>query len=248
MTTQTFPFIVKESRMITPNVLHLGFAPASETPFDFIPGQFITIHFTLEDKAVKRSYSIASIPGRSPTIEIAASYFPGGPGTEYLFHLKPGDTVEVSGPFGKLTLREEAIRRYILVATGTGVTPYRAMLPEIEARLTQGLLDQVVVLLGVQGRSELLYVNDFLHAAEQLKGFTFRAHYSRETADDLRPYEHKGYVQTGFNDLDLSAEHDIVYLCGNPKMIDDAFELLKSLGFESSKIRREKYISSPIKN
>ncbi len=245
MSNQTFEMVVVESKKITPNVLHLGFRLKNDEAFSFIPGQFITIHFNYQDKSYKRSYSIATIPNENNLIEIAASYFPGGPGTEYLFHLKPGDVVEASGPFGKLTLRDEQIHRYVLVATGTGVTPYRAMLPELEKRLAAKQIQQVVVLLGVQTRDELLYGKDFLNLAEKNKQFEFHAHYSRQFPEQPEHYEYHGYVQTAFEKLNLNPQQDIFYLCGNPKMIDEAFLQLKELGFETNQVRREKYVSSP---
>lgn len=245
MSNQTFEMVVIEAKKITPNVLHLGFRLKNNEPFSFIPGQFITIHFDYQEKSFKRSYSIATIPNGNNVIEIAASYFPGGPGTEYLFHLKPGDTVEASGPFGKLTLRDEKIHRYILIATGTGVTPYRAMLPQLETRLLSQQINEVVLLLGVQTRNELLYGKDFLNLAEKNKHFQFRAHYSRQFPEQPEQYEYHGYVQTAFEKLNLDPQKDIIYLCGNPKMIDDAFSYLKDHGFESNQVRREKYVSSP---
>jgi NAD(P)H-flavin reductase len=47
-----------------------------------------------------------------------------------------------------------------------------------------------------------------------------------------------------FGSLDLSPTTDVVYLCGNPNMIDEAFQLLVDAGFPIPQIRREKYISS----
>ena len=50
-------------------------------------------------------------------------------------------------------------------------------------------------------------------------------------------------MQTAFPELNLNPEEDVVYLCGNPSMIDESFELLKSHQFTTQHIIREKYIS-----
>lgn len=239
----TFPITLKWTKNITKNVRHLAFSRSDGEKLEFIPGQFITIHFPHEDKILRRSYSIATIPNQSEDIEFALSYYPGGAASELLFHLKPGDQLNITGPFGRLVLRDEQPQRYILVATGTGVTPYRAMLPVLQQRLDQQPHLQVDVLQGVQKREDLLYAQDFLNLAKHQPRFHFHVHYSRETDTDLQPYEYMGYVQTAYSHLNLNPESDIIYLCGNPKMIDDSVELLTQQGFAIQQLRREKYIS-----
>lgn len=242
MSLSTFVLILKESYPITPTVRHFVFAPVGEPSFSFIPGQFITIHLPYQGKIIKRSYSVATIPSGNNVIELAASYVKDGPGSEFLFHLKPGDTIEASGPSGRLVLRDETPARYLLVATGTGVTPYRSMLPELAERFAREPL-QVVLLLGVRTREELLYGNDFMAFAEKHPQFHFMAHYSREPEVNLASFEYRGHVQVSFDTLNLNPSQDIVYLCGNPNMIDESFAALKARGFDVQTIRREKYIS-----
>lgn len=243
MAIQTFPLVLKWVKMVTPNVRHLAFAAPDGKPFAFIPGQFISIHFTSGDELYRRSYSIASIPNESDEIEIALSYFKGGVASEYLFNLKPGDLVEASGPYGRLVLRDEQPQRYILVATGTGVTPYRSMLPSLTERMAASPELKVTLLLGVQSRSDLLYADDFRLFASQHPNFDFHICYSREKSPELALDERVGYVQNVFPALELNPEHDIIYLCGNPHMIDDAVIQLKEVGFAIQQVRREKYVS-----
>lgn len=231
------------TKLIAPDVKHFAFKRADGADFQFIPGQFITLHLEQEGKLVRRSYSIASIIGHDNTIDFAASYISGGLASEFLFSLQPGHELDASGPFGRLVLREEQPKRLFLVATGTGVTPYRAMLPELEKRVAQGM--QIVIMQGVQRRASLLYGADFLATAERFSThIKFQAFYSREFPANPEAFEYQGHVQTGFKELSLDPKQDIIYLCGNPNMIDEAFELLKNQGFDPQQIRREKYISS----
>ena len=71
----------------------------------------------------------------------------------------------------------------------------------------------------------------------------FRICLSRQQ-DNLKSDEFTGYVQNQFNSLALNPESDVIYLCGNPNMIDSAFLKLTNIGFKMASIRREKYISS----
>lgn len=246
MQVRTFPIILEEAYMLSSYVKHFVFKAEQSPAFSYAPGQFITIHFEHEGKALKRSYSIANVPTQNNRIEFAAGYVEGGPGTELLFNLKPGDQININGPFGRLILKDEMPKRYILVATSTGVTPYRAMIEELKRRLQAHPELRVVILEGVQKRSDVLYAEEFIRLAAQYPQVSFRAHLSRAN-EDLNPHEYRGYVQSAFPELTLNPEEDMIYLCGNPGMIDEAFHYLKEQGFGMQQIIREKYISAPTK-
>src|SRR5262245_25831440 len=123
MAIQTYTITLQWANLIAPGVLHLAFTRDDGEAISFIPGQFITIHLPHGDKILRRSYSIASLPNQSNLIEFAASYVKEGRATDVLFNLQPGQQLTVSGPAGKLTLSDEHPKRYVLVATGTGITP-----------------------------------------------------------------------------------------------------------------------------
>jgi ferredoxin-NADP reductase len=243
MQVNTFPITLEESFMISPKVKHFIFKCDVSPAFNYSPGHFITIHFDHEGKSLKRSYSLANEPKQDNRIEFAAGYFEGGPGTQLLFNLKPGDTININGPFGRLILKDENPGRYILVATSTGTTPYRAMLNELGQRMEQNSNLQVVILQGVQRREEILYGEDFRTFINKYPQATFRSYLSREDGQHLLENEYSGYVQHAFPELNLDPAKDVVYLCGNPGMIDDAFNYLKDRGFAMQQIIREKYIS-----
>ncbi len=239
MAIKTFPLLVERSEMITPSVLELAFRRADGEDLVFAAGQFLNIHFDADGKAIHRSYSIASAPRAGDTLDIAVAPVAGGRATAYLFNLKPGDEVQASGPFGRFVLRDDPPCRYVLVGTGTGITPYRAMLPGLADRLVNGEFS-VELLMGVQYRKDKLYHDDFAAFDAQHDKFRYRACLSRE--DDCEAGEVHGYVQHQFGELDLDPDRDVIYLCGNPDMIDNAVDILKEKGFELKQLRREKYL------
>lgn len=253
MAQPTHRYILKSSHMLCPRVKYFTFAKEDNSSISFVPGQFITLNIetneknpnTDKNKILHRSYSIANVPSGSNQIEIACAYVEGGVASNLLFNLKPGETLDVSGPFGLFTLKEEKPARYILVATGTGVAPYRSMINEIKNRLTQNSNLEVWVIQGVRSREELLFEEDFAELNSTLPNFTFKACYSQEKNDsNLKPYEQLGRVNRVFPELNFNPTEDIVYLCGNPNMIDDAFNSLTEMGFDRKSIRREKYLFS----
>lgn len=243
MAIKTFPVTLKRDEDIAPGVKHLAFEREDGELLDFTPGQFISVHFEHGDKVLRRSYSLANRP-KNQQIEFALSYVEGGAASNLLFGLKPGDKIDISGPYGRLTLRDNTPERYILVATGTGVTPYRSMLPELAKRLDDHPNLSVELLLGVQKRADALYEEEFLAFAKQHPRFHFHIHFSREHADDLtESHQCTGYVQTAFSHLKLDPATDMVYLCGNPNMIDESVTITKAIKFPIQQVVREKYIS-----
>lgn len=233
------------SKHLAPNVLHVALKP--ETPFEYIPGQFITLHFLKNNTEIRRSYSIANIPNnanQSEYIEFAISYLPNGIASEEVFNMKPGETVEVSGPAGRLVLLEKQPVRYILIATGTGVTPYRSMLNQISNIIKQ-FDTKFLLLFGARTEAECLFKNEFLEFRDKNPNFQFEVYFSKEpTSPKEATYIHHGYVQTGFHLYEFNPQQDMVYLCGNPNMIDEAYPMLSNMGFTAHNVRREKYISS----
>jgi ferredoxin-NADP reductase len=242
MQANTFVITLEEAYMISPNVKHFVFNIPTDIEFHYEPGQFITIYFQHEGQTLHRSYSIANPPQKNHQLEFAAGFIKHGPGTEFLFHLKPGDTVETKGPFGRLILKDTSPKRYILVSTSTGVTPYRAMLSNIDQLLHEDPALEIILLHGVQTRADLIYDHEFLAFAAKHQRFQYKPCLSRQK-DDLNKHEYSGYVQHALPKLDLKPLEDIVYLCGNPGMVDEAFQWLKDHEFPVQHIVREKYIS-----
>ncbi|GGZ68794.1 phenol hydroxylase [Lysobacter xinjiangensis] len=241
-------------RMLAPSVGHYSFVREDGQPLDFIPGQFIQVHFTYADgTATKRSYSLATIHdhalGPGEAVEIAVSYVPGGAATALFEGLEIGGTVMASGPFGRFCLMPgDSNRRYLLIATGTGVTPYRAMLPELERLIGERGIE-VVLLFGARTPAELLYGDEFrAFATKHPSHFRFVPCFSRELPEAGSPQAHAdvrhGYVQQFLDEFAPDAAGDVAYLCGNPNMVDACFEALKGHGLAVQQIRREKYVSS----
>lgn len=242
-----FELTLVSSRMLAPGVYHYAFRRADGKDQAFIPGQFVQVHFEHQGVQLKRSYSIATVAEGQTAglVEIAVSFVPGGAASHLFEQLSEGDRIEASGPYGRFVLHDgDDNRRYLLVATGTGVTPYRAMLPLIRQRIAeQG--QRFVLLFGARSPVELLYGEEFQAFADAHPGFEFRPCFSRSGRDLRRVNDRNGYVQDNLAEVEPDATGDIAYLCGNPNMVDVMFNALKEAGLPIPRIRREKYISPP---
>ena len=248
-----FPLKLTARRMIAPSVAHLSFLRDDGLPLDYIPGQFIQVHFQYADgTAAKRSSSLATqhdhAMGPGEAVEIAVSYVAGGAATALFEHLPIGDTVDASGPYGRFCLMpNDANKRYLLIGTGTGITPYRAMLPQLELLMRERGVE-IVLLQGARNPDELLYGDEFRAFAQAHPGFRFVPCFSRALPESGSLHAHadvrQGYVQNALAEFAPSAEGDIAYLCGNPNMVDACFDALKEAGLPVPQIRREKYVSN----
>ena len=194
-------------------------------------------------------YSLATIHdhtlGPGELVEIAVSYVAGGAATALFEGLDAGGRIDASGPYGRFCLMPaDANRRYLLIATGTGVTPYRAMLPQLAAMIGERGI-QVVLLQGARTREELLYGDEFRAFADAHPAhFRFVPCLSRELPAQPHPDVRHGYVQQFLAEFAPDPAADIAYLCGNPNMVDACFDALKEAGLDIRRIRREKYVSS----
>ena len=139
-----FPLKLISSRMLAPSVRHLVFTRDDGKPLDFIPGQFVQVHFHNKDGiAAKRSYSLATIHdhalGPGEAVEIAVSYVSGGAATALLptngivflpFADEP-EPVAFSAVWSPSN-RSAALRNLLSLANDMGrkvCTDYRSILP-----------------------------------------------------------------------------------------------------------------------
>lgn len=244
-----FPLKLVGSRMLAPSVRHLEFARDDGQALDFIAGQFIQVHFNNPDGSpTKRSYSLATQHdhafGVNDTVEIAVSFVPGGAASALFTALDEGQQIQCSGPYGRFCLNEkDQNARYLLIGTGTGVTPYRAMLPQLKHMMETRDVE-VVLLFGSRTEDDLIYREDFYTFAAANPKFRFMPCFSRELPANATADTRRGYVQEQLAELVPNGTHDIAYLCGNPNMVDASFEALKEFGLSVHHIRREKYVSS----
>lgn len=244
MSLVEYSFKLTSCTWLNPRVKHFS-GEITANDWSFVPGQFITLIFDHEGKSLKRSYSIAN-PPQGKTIEFAASFVEGGPGSAYLFSRQVGDELKILGPYGRLILKPPfQFPRLWLVATSTGITPYRSMLPQLAQILTENPNFQVEIIQGVQKQEDLLFAKDFINLSKRFpQQVQFTAALSRETPKDNEGYPIVlGHVQQVFTQKQPNPATDLVYLCGNPQMIDETTALLQSENFDIQQIIREKYIS-----
>lgn len=204
--------------------------PANER-LQYRAGQFI--EFILKDGA-RRSYSIATPPHADEQIQLHIRHMPGGKFTDALFGiakdgfpaLKERDILRMEGPLGAFFLREDNVRPIVLLASGTGFAPIKAIAEHIFfKRINREEPDRparpIVLYWGCRARADL-YLNELPEQwAREQPNFKYVP-----VLSDAKPQD--GWTgRTGFvhravmEDFpDLSAHQ--VYACGAPAMVEAA--------------------------
>jgi len=238
------PLRLVQRRALTASALHLSFEHAAGEALAFRAGQFIQLHVVdAHGTLQRRSYSLAAAPqAEGGRWEILVGLAPGGLASARLARMEPGETVEATGPFGRFGLTpRDAAPRYLMIATGTGIAPFRALLPELEARAAGGA--RVAVLHGVRDEGQLYFREDFLAAAQRTPGLSYLGCLSRAAGDGCDPPLHAGRVQTALAAL-APQPSDIACLCGHPDMVDEVAARLRDAGLPPPAVRRERFTAS----
>lgn len=222
-----------ESFELASEVRHFVFEAEGAERLDFTPGQFVSLSAPIGGKTITRAYSIASAPGADKRFELCLNRVPNGIFSGPLFEMKPGDTVEMKPPLGMFVLRQPP-RDTLLIATGTGIAPFRSML---KAHLTVNS-PAFTLLFGVRYESHLMYRCEFEEMARRFSQFRFSPTLSRPEPNWTG---RTGHVQAHLEEA-LGGRRDMdVYLCGLKAMVDDVRRVLKEQGFDRKQIFYEKY-------
>ena len=192
--------------------------PANE-PLRYHAGQYI--EFILQGGA-RRSYSMANAPhnqGDKPGIELHLRHLPGGVFTDHVFGaMKERDILRIEGPFGSFFLREDTDKPIILLASGTGFAPIKAIIEQLEAKASQR---KAVLYWGCRARADL-YMHDWAAAAAgRMPNLRYVPVLSEARPEDawagLSGLVHQAVMH---DQPDLSGWQ--VYACGVPIMVESA--------------------------
>lgn len=222
---QTFSATVTAIRELTHDVRQIDLALLDPPEMRFIAGQFVSFEIERPGSGIPatRPYSIASSPTDPKRVQLLFNRVSGGPGSEYLFRLQPGDVTAFKGPAGSFTLRHGA-RDILFVATGTGIAPVRSML---WALAEAGSARRITLLWGLRGERDLYYQDELADLRDRLPGFSFTTTLSQPGANWNGGAGR--VVPLVVSGVDTVANLD-VYLCGNGSMIREVRDIIRRAG------------------
>lgn len=198
------------------------------------------------DEEVIRAYSMANYPGERGIIMLnvrvasppprAPEDTPPGKMSSYIFNLKPGDEVTISGPYGEFFIKDTD-KEMVYIGGGAGMAPLRSHIFELfRNRKTDR---KVSYWYGGRSSRELFYIDHFRKIEEEFPNFSFHIALSEPKPEDNWTGS-VGFIHQVVREEYLSkhpAPEDIeYYLCGPPMMNDAVFKMLDELGVEPENI------------
>jgi Na+-transporting NADH:ubiquinone oxidoreductase subunit F len=195
---------------------------------------------------VVRAYSMANYPGEKGLIMLnvriasppprAPEGTPPGKMSSYIFSLKPGDKVTISGPYGEFFIKDTDAEM-VYIGGGAGMAPLRSHIFELFKN--RGTNRKVSYWYGGRSLRELFYVDEFREIEREFPNFQFNIALSEPLPQDnwtgnqgfIHQVLHEKYLK------DHPAPEDIeYYICGPPMMNSAVFKMLDDLGVEEENI------------
>jgi ferredoxin-NADP reductase len=251
MSVETFEIEIRSIRQLAPNVKEFVFSRTDNRPLQYAPGQWLNLVLPMAGGEIRRAYSIASPPRGTASFELAVTEVVGGPGSGYLCGLETGARLRAIGPQGFFTREPLDPSPALLVATGTGVTPLRAMMlaalaaGDRRAPQASGPTSPTMwLLVGVRHERDMLY-RDELEALARIHPH-FRVMFTLSQAGPAWTGR-RGYVQLHLRALweelsAVSSSEPHVYICGLEKMVGAVRHLFrKELGVPRQRVHSERY-------
>lgn len=205
---------------------------------------------SLTEEPIFRAYSLANPPIEKSilrfTVRIATpppgvSEAPPGVGSSYIFNLKPGDRVTLSGPYGEFFVKDTD-REMCFIGGGAGMAPLRShVLHQLNTLKTKR---KISFWYGARSKMELFFEQEFRNLEKEYENFTFRVALSHpKPEDDWKGMT--GFIHQCVHDDYLRKHEDPTeieyYLCGPPMMIDAIEDMLDNLGVEPEMIAYDKF-------
>ncbi len=210
------PSRVASIERLSHDVIRLQMQLPANEPFLYHAGQYV--EFILRD-GVRRSYSMANAPHRGPGLELHIRHMPGGKFTDHVFGaMKEKEIQRIEGPFGSFYLREESEKPIVLLASGTGFAPIKALIEHMQFK---GIVRPATLYWGGR-RPQDLYMDAWVRST--LRDMPTLSYVP--VVSDALPEDgwsgRSGFVHRAvLEDLpDLHAHQ--VYACGAPVVVDSA--------------------------
>ena len=229
-----------EVEPLTHNVKTFRFTASDggSIPFDYLPGQFLTLNLSPGGIPTRRSYTIASTPTWRDRIEITVKREPQGLVSSWLHdELKVGDDVEVEAPNGTFFFNGEQAESVVLIGAGVGITP---MMSAARYLTETGWPGKVSLILGFRSPRDLIF-------RKELDELINRNPNLSVTVTMSNPGDESWSGATGRINVDLlaSAVQDIAkrrtHVRGPPSMMDEVKAALLELGVPADQVKTEAF-------
>lgn len=230
----SFQASISSVRQLSASTIALSIKGEALNQLAFLPGQYVNLGVPGSEQT--RAYSFSSLQ-RDGEVSFLIRNVPGGLMSSFLTGLaKAGDSLTLAGPLGSFYLRD--IRRpLLLLAGGTGLAPFTAMLEKIAE---QGSEHPLHLIYGVTHDVDLVELERLQDFAARIPQFSFSAC----VANPESQYPRKGYVTQHIEPAHLNQGDVDVYLCGPPPMVEAVSQFIREQGIAPANFYYEKFAAS----
>jgi len=202
---------------------------------DFKAGQYVqlmTPKYAKQKQSVSRAYSISSKPSLKNQFQLIIRRVPEGICTTWVHdHLKVGDKVNLTGPYGDFFIRDTKAD-IIYVAGGSGKAPIKSMLEDLKEKGTDR---RMAYFFGAVTKKDL-YLTDYMEEFKQVfDDFDYYPVLSNPTEEE-KWEGRKGFVMPFFSEYIKDPKNTEAYLCGSPRMLDSVCKELVKMGVPEDNI------------
>lgn len=230
----SFEAAISNVRQLSASTIALSIKGEALSRLAFLPGQYVNLKVPGSDQS--RAYSFSSLQ-KDGEVSFLIRNVPGGLMSSFLTSLaKAGDRMSLAGPLGSFYLRPIQ-RPLLLLAGGTGLAPFTAMLEKIAE---QGSEHPVHLIYGVSNDFDLVELDRLQDLAACIPNFTFSAC----VANPDSQYPQKGYVTQHIAPQHLNDGDVDVYLCGPPPMVEAVSQYLREQGITPANFYYEKFAAA----
>jgi propane monooxygenase reductase component len=225
---------------VTHDMRHLVVKLVEPTSIKFFPGQYVD--FAVPDTEETRSFSMANISSlESGRLEFVIKIYPDGLFSGFLdTRVQPGDRLDINGPFGVFTLRDNPDADLVFLGGGAGMAPILALLRSMADR---GIDRKATFYYGARRRRDLCFEDELRKLEETLPNFQYIPALSEPTADDDWDGE-VGLITEVLCRRENNLGRADAYVCGPPPMVEAALELLPGLGVADRRIFYDKFTTT----
>ncbi|MBS0429945.1 MAG: ring-hydroxylating dioxygenase ferredoxin reductase family protein [Proteobacteria bacterium] len=204
---------------------------------DYLPGQYANLQVPGEAEQ-HRAYSFSSMDAARTKVSFLIRNVPGGLMSGFLRErAKVGESIRLTGPIGSFYIR--AIQRPVLMlAGGTGLAPFLAMLEKIAAN--GGSKYPIHLIYGVNTDRDVVETDRLDALAQRIDKFS----YAICVVDANSEHPKKGYVTHHIEPTHLNEGEVDIYLCGPPPMVDAVAQHLRDVDIKSASFHFEKFAPS----
>lgn len=230
----SFQAEISDVRQLSASTIALSIKGEALSSLAFLPGQYVNLQ--VPGSGQSRAYSFSSLP-KDGEVSFLIRNVPGGLMSSFLTSLaKAGDSMSLAGPLGSFYLRPIQ-RPLLLLAGGTGLAPFTAMLEKIAE---VGSAHPLHLIYGVTNDFDLVELDRLQALAARISNFT----YSACVANPDSKYPQKGYVTQHIDPAHLNNGDVDVYLCGPPPMVEAVSQYIREQGITPVNFYYEKFAAA----